>query len=129
MNKIISALLIVAAIIHLLPLAGVLGADRLASLYGMSFEEPNLLIMMRHRAVLFGLLGLFLLYAAFNPALLPLALGAGIISAASFLLLAWSVGGYNAAIGRVVLADVVALASLVLALVLYLIAGRGQPPM
>jgi hypothetical protein len=129
MNKLISALLIVAAIIHLLPLAGVLGADRLASLYGMPFEEPNLLIMMRHRAVLFGLLGLFLLYAAFNPALLPLAFGAGIISAASFLLLAWSGGGYNTAIGRVVRADLVALSSLMLALVLYMVAGRGNPSM
>ena len=129
MNKIISALLIVAAIIHLLPLAGVLGADRLATLYGMRFDEPNLLIMMRHRAVLFGLLGLFLLYAAFRPALLPLAFGAGIVSAASFLLLAWSVGGYNAALGRVVLADVAALLSLVLALVLYLVGGRSSPGM
>ncbi len=127
MNKAISALLAVAAIIHLMPLAGVLGADRLAALYGLPFQEPNLLIMMRHRAVLFGLLGLFLLFAVFSPALQPLAFAAGIVSAGSFLLLAWSVGGYNAAIGRVVLADAIAVASLGIALVLYMMGDRNVP--
>ena len=39
-----SAMLVVVAIIHLLPLAGVLGGERLASLYGSSFDEPNLAI-------------------------------------------------------------------------------------
>ncbi|WP_211163693.1 hypothetical protein [Azoarcus taiwanensis] len=50
---------IIVGIIHLLPLAGVLGADRLASLYGIAFDEPKTVIPMRHRAVLFGLLGDF----------------------------------------------------------------------
>ena len=48
----------------LLPLAGVLGAGRLSALYGIAFEEPNLVLLMRHRAVLFGLLGVFLAIAA-----------------------------------------------------------------
>jgi len=39
-----SAMLVVVAIIHLLPLAGVLGGERLASLHGSSFDEPNLAI-------------------------------------------------------------------------------------
>ena len=75
--KIISGLLVIAGIIHLLPLSGVLGAERLAALYGLSFQEPNLLLLMRSRAVLFGLLGAFLLYAAWRPALQPLALLGG----------------------------------------------------
>ena len=112
MRLLISASLVVAAVIHLLPLAGVLGAERLAGLYGLSFDEPNLQILMRHRAVLFGLLGAFLLLAAFRPALQGLALAAGLVSVVAFLLLAWSVGGANAQIGRVVLADWVALACL-----------------
>ena len=52
MGKTISGMLIVAAVIHLLPLAGMVSADRLTALYGLPFQEPNLLIMMRHRAVL-----------------------------------------------------------------------------
>ncbi len=86
-RKLIAALLILAGIIHLLPLAGVLGAERLATLYGLPFQEPNLLLLMRSRAVLFGLLGALLVYAALRPTLQPLALFGGLVSVLSFLCL------------------------------------------
>ena len=124
MQKTITALLILVGVIHLLPISGVLGAERLSALYGLSFQEPNISILMRHRAVLFGILGLFFVYAAFQPTLQPLAFAAGFISVISFLGIAWSVGGYNGAVGKIVLADQVALASLLLAVVLYFMAGR-----
>jgi hypothetical protein len=114
MRYLISATLLVAAVIHLLPVAGVLGAARLSTLYGLTMDEPNLVILMRHRAVLFGLLGVFLAIAAFRPALQPMAFIAGFVSVLSFLYLAWSVGGYNAQVGRVFMADIVALVSLVI---------------
>ena len=50
-RHIVSAALILVAIIHLLPLAGVLGSERLASMYGITVDDPDLLILMRHRAV------------------------------------------------------------------------------
>ena len=95
MEKIITSLLIIVAIIHLIPVTGVLGEERLASLYGLSFEEPNIAILMRHRAILFGLLGMFIVYAAFNKALQPLAFATGFISVISFILIAWEVDSYN----------------------------------
>jgi len=113
MRYVVAASLLVAGVIHLLPLSGVLGADRVAVLYNVSIQDPNLAILMRHRAVLFGLLGGFLVVAAFVPALQTAALIAGFVSVVSFLALAWSTGGYNAAIGRVVVADLVALVCLV----------------
>ena len=112
MRLIIAAALIVAGIIHLLPLSGVLGSSKLAALYGLNFDEPNLALLMRHRAVLFGLLGVFLLIAAFRPAWQLAALLAGLVSVAAFLALAWSGPGYNAPIARVVVADGIALACL-----------------
>ena len=118
MQKTISALLIVVGVIHLLPIVGVLSSGRLFSLYAVFIEEPNLEILMRHRAVLFGLLGSFLIYAAFKPELQLMAIIAGFISVLSFIFLAWSVGGYNDAIGRVVIADLVATALLFIAAVL-----------
>jgi hypothetical protein len=113
MQMIVAAMLIAVGIIHLLPLSGVLGAERLAALYGMGFEDPNLAILMRHRAVLFGLLGLFLIYAAFRPSMQYLAFIAGFASVISFLALAYSVGGYNPGVARVVVADWIALVCLV----------------
>ena len=123
--KIVSGLLVIAGIIHLLPLSGVLGAERLAALYGLSFQEPNLLLLMRSRALLFGLLGAFMLYAAWRPTLQPLALFGGLVSVLGFLLLAWSGPGYNDALRRVVIADWVALGCLVVAVLLYCLA-RGK---
>ena len=112
MRYLVTATLLVVAVIHLLPVSGVLGSERLAALYGLAINEPNLAILMRHRAVLFGLLGLFFLFAAFRPPLQTAAFIAGFVSVASFLWLAWSVGGYNAQVARVFMVDIVALVCL-----------------
>jgi hypothetical protein len=47
------------------------------------------------------------------------------VSVGSFLWLAWSVGGTNAQLARVVTADVVALACLVVGVVAYGVGRRG----
>jgi hypothetical protein len=124
MQYVVSASLIIAAIIHLLPLSGVLGLRRLELLYGIPLTGQNLEILMRHRAVLLGLMGAFLLWAAFRPSFQVPALLLGLVSVVSFLGLAWSVGGYNAAVGRVVAADIVALVALVIGSIAY-VAGRA----
>ena len=103
MNRIVRGMLIVVAVIHLLPLSGVLSAEQLSTLYGISFEEPNIEILMRHRSVLFGMLGTFLMYSAFKPQLHMYALVAATVSVVSFLYIAWSVGGYNDQVGRCLL--------------------------
>ena len=120
MRKVVAGLLVLVGIIHLLPVSGVLGPERLTALYGISLSDPNLVILMRHRAVLFGLLGLFLVYAAFKPAFQPMAFFGGLLSVMSFLIIAWSSGGYSEAISNVVIADVVAAIALLIAGVLYL---------
>lgn len=117
MHLLVSASLLIAGIIHLLPAIGVLNADRLYALYGIALEDDSLVLLLRHRAVLFGLPGAFFIYAAFAPACRTLALIAGLISVASFLLLAepWARtdGTWPAAIQRVIQADIVALICLV----------------
>jgi hypothetical protein len=113
MRHLVSAMLVVVAVVHLLPLSGVLGNERLSALYGIPINEPNLAILMRHRAILFGLLGLFLLFAAFSPPFQTVAFIAGFVSVVSFLWLARSVGGYNAHVARVFMADIIALVCLI----------------
>lgn len=125
MRHLVSAMLVVVGVIHLLPLSGVLGSERLAALYGLSFNEPSLAILMRHRAVLFGLLGLFLCFAAFRPAWQTIAFVAGFVSVVSFLGLARSIGGYNALVARVIMADIVAMVCLIIGVGAYM-AARYQ---
>jgi hypothetical protein len=94
-------------------------SNRLQMLYGIAVEDPNLEILMRHRAVLFGLLGAFLIAAAFLPSLQLAALVAGFASVVSFLYLAAAVGNFNEQVNRVVIADKVAVICLVVGAVAY----------
>ncbi len=126
MQKLLTGLLVLVGITQILPVMGVVGTDRLTALYGLTFEEPNLAILMRHRAVLFGLLGSFIIYSAFRPTLQPLAFVAGLISIVSFIALAWSIGGYNVQIRNVVIGDLVAIVCLVAAIAVYFVAQERQ---
>jgi hypothetical protein len=63
-ESVITILLLIVAIIHLVPLIGVLGVAKLEALYGIPLPSNELAILMRHRAVLFGILGVFFVYAA-----------------------------------------------------------------
>ncbi|MDX2004366.1 MAG: hypothetical protein SFU83_03735 [Meiothermus sp.] len=110
MNYLVSTMLLALAFIHLLPLVGVLGGEPLSRLYGLRFEEPNLSILMRHRAVLFGLLGAFLALSAFQPSMYAIGLIAAFVSVASFVLLAQLEGGYNSHIRTVLWVDLAGLA-------------------
>ena len=107
-----TVLVLVAAAINLAPLLGAFAPERMTTLYDVNLDDPNLQILMRHRAVLFGIVGGLLLVAAFHPPLRSVGYTVGFASMLSFLLVAWSVGGYSAEIQRVVLLDVVGIAAL-----------------
>ena len=118
-EQVVTAMFLVTGLLHLLPVVGVVSPERVSTLYDIPVEEPNLEILMRHRAVLFGLLGVFLIWAGFNPNWQPAGFVAGFVSVISFLVLAHSVGNYNAAVRKIFLGDVVALVCLVVAAMLY----------
>lgn len=105
--------LLIAGIIHLLPLPGVLGVASLSRLYGIAPGDPDSAILLQHRALMFGALGALMLIAIGLPALRIPALALGLFSAASFIVVALWVGHYNAASGRVVVADIVPTALLI----------------
>jgi hypothetical protein len=104
----VPTMLALVALIHLAPLAGVLGAARMEAAYGVEIAGPDLALLMRHRAVLFGLLGGLMLAAIFVQALQPWALGLALLSAGAFVLLAWATPGHNANLARVAMVDVAA---------------------
>ena len=119
MRYVVSVMLLIVAVIHLLPVSGALGAEQLASLYGIAVSDPSLVVLMRHRAVLFGLLGALFVFAAFRPALQGLAFIAGFVSVGTFLLFALQTGAYNEQVGRVFAADLVAAVALLVGVAAY----------
>lgn len=126
MRHLVLVTLIAVGLIHLLPLSGVLGPERLATLYGIAAADPSLLILLRHRAVLFGLLGAFMVFAAFRRPLWNLALAAAFVSVAAFVALAWSVGSYNAQLARVIAVDLAALVLLAVGAIASIIVQRQR---
>lgn len=106
--------LALAGAIHLLPLPGLLGAAMLERLYGVALEDPALVLLLRHRALLFGLLGVGLVVSIVRRAWRGPMIVAGLISAGAFLLLAWPLE-LGTALQRVVIADVLALLALAIA--------------
>jgi hypothetical protein len=110
--------LVVAAIVHLTPMLGLLGAPQLQRLYGIAIEQPDLLVLMRHRALLFGLLGLGLLAAVAWPPLRLAMLGAALASTVVYCVLVFSDPTLSAPLRRLAWIDTpvaVALALVLLA--------------
>ncbi len=108
MNTLATVLYVIVGVVNLLPISGVLSTTRLQALYGVSLADPNLIILMRHRAVLFGVVGALLVAAAFHTPLRPIALAAGLVSMLSFVLVAHLVGEVNTQLRRVVVVDLIA---------------------
>jgi hypothetical protein len=99
---------LLVGLINFYPLIGVLGPAQLQSLYGLEFAGADLQVLMRHRAVLLGIVGGLLIIAAFRPTLRVVAAIVGLVSMVTFLMLALPVIGDSAALARVFWADVVA---------------------
>ena len=115
MNAVVSVLFFLLGLIHVAPLVGVVSSAKVSSLYGIAVSEPNLAVLMRHRAVLFGVLGVSLLVAAFVRAWQAPTLAAVGVSMVSFALLALDAGALNSAMKKVLLVDIVGIGLAVLA--------------
>lgn len=102
----LAASLFAAGVIHLIPGIGVLGAQRLHALYGIELQDPTLILLLRHRAILFAILGAFFVVAAlFQPGWRVLASVVALVCMLSFIALAGDAPG--AAIQRVARVDIV----------------------
>ena len=93
-------------------------------MYGVDLGDPALEILLRHRAVLFGLVGGYMIYAAFKQALHLIAIIGGLVSMASFLALYYAAAAQPQALISIVYADIVGVVLLGFALALCVIGDR-----
>lgn len=126
-GKTVAVVLLLVGLVNGFPLVGVLSGAKLQALYGVPIEDPNLLILLRHRAVLFGLLGGFIIAAAFIPAWREAAMVVALVSMLSFIALAYAQGSFNPAIRKLVMVDVVLSLALITAFVLQWASRQTTP--
>lgn len=105
-DKIASIILVIIGIINLLPLIVFFDSGRTVKLYGIPIEGESLIILMRHRGVLLGLVGLTLIFAAFKPEFRIFAVTLAIISKLAFIFLVFTTSNYTAEVRQVALIDV-----------------------
>lgn len=115
MEKIISGILILVGLINFYPLVGVISNETVSNLYQINVTNNDILVLLRHRAILFGLLGTFIIYSAFKIELQWWAVAVGLVSMLSFILVALLVGDYGVGIRKVIIADIIASVGLFIA--------------
>ena len=118
MAKAASVLLFVVGVINFLPALGVISAARLSQAYAIELPSHDLEILMRHRALLFGIVGGFILYSVFVPGYQTAAMVMAALAMVGYVLLMWQVGHYNAALYKVMLVDIVGILCLAAAALL-----------
>jgi hypothetical protein len=118
MKNFVTVALLIAGLINLYPVIGVISVDQLVKLYGVSLDNSDLIILMRHRAILFGLLGTFLIYSAFRNSVQMLACIAGLVSMISFIILAYASDQFGETLNKAIVADVVGSVALLAVLII-----------
>lgn len=116
METIFRIILFLAGVVNFAPAMIVFFPDKVAQSYGIQLSDANLELLMRHRGVLFGLVGGLMIYAAIFKKNEHLAVLLGSISMLSFIILYFlSSQPHSAGLLKVMRIDLVALITLVIA--------------
>ncbi|MFD6397627.1 hypothetical protein [Nocardia sp. NPDC060249] len=124
-DKIAATLLVVVGVVHVLPSIVALSPRRASAVYGITVEDPDLVLLLRHRAIVLALIGVGLIIASFTPLIRPVVICAALISLVSFIGLTmrtWP-AGVNAETRRVAWIDIGAVGLLVTASCLLVVAN------
>ena len=118
MNKIYLSLLFLVGVINFLPIVGILSLDKINQAYGLSVDDNSLAILLRHRALLFGLIGGFVIYSVFKPQYQIASIVLAAISMLGYLYFFWFIGDSNPVLLKIAQADIVGIVLLTLAVLI-----------
>lgn len=120
MELIFRITLFIAGLINFVPFFVVFFPEKMTSSYGINIPNADFELLLRHRAVLFGIIGGLLLYSALTRKYYDLATLIGLISMVSFLLLFFRIDGkINDSLTTVMKIDVFAIIQLLIGFMLY----------
>ena len=118
MQHFITSTFIIVGLINFAPITGLLGAERLIAGSGIDSPSNDMVLLLQHRAVLFGIIGAVIILAAFQKNLRPLASSMALISMISFLFLFDFSQNPNPKIMLIAQIDLVATLLLILAMLI-----------
>lgn len=117
--------LFVAGVINLLPSLLAFLPDKIAKSYGIQIPNANYELLLRHRAILFGIIGGLMIYSALVKKHYELSTMAGLVSMTSFVVLYFLIGkDINSELKKVMMIDVVAIVILCAGFLLYALRSK-----
>ncbi len=117
MSKLTAVFLILVGRINFIPVLGIFSQQNIENAYSIKLASDDLAILMKHRALLFGIIGGFVLYSVFVPSYQTAAMVLVGISMIGFVVLVLQVGEYNQSIFKILIADLVGIVFLLLAVI------------
>lgn len=118
MEAVVVTLLALVGLINVAPLVGIASRSKLEALYGTPVDTPELAVLLRHRALLFGLVGGLTLASIGLAELRPAALTLCLLSMLGYLLLVAQERTRDPSLRRVAAIDLAGVAFATAALVI-----------
>jgi hypothetical protein len=117
--------LFVAGLINLLPSMLAFLPYKISKSYGIEIPNANYELLLRHRAILFGIIGGLMIFSSIVKKYYEIATIAGLISMTSFILLYFLIDrGISSELKKVMLIDILASLILLIGLVIFLITSK-----
>ena len=126
MEAVFRVVLFLCGLIHLLPFTLAFLPERIQSAYGVEVTGSDMMLLLRHRAVLFGIVGAVMLYSSLKGRHYALSTFVGLASMLSFILLYGFIGGINDSLKSVVWVDVAASVALASSSAAYLLRSGSR---
>jgi hypothetical protein len=102
--------------------------EQLDKLYQVGTVSTDVQLLLRHRAILFGIVGSILIISAFVPSLRLVATIYGLVSMISFIVLVFATKNANPNLVQIAWIDVAATIVLLLAFGFHFALGNQSPP-
>jgi hypothetical protein len=119
MENLYRLILLITGLVHILPFSFLFFTEQLQKSYGVDISDANLQLLLRHRAIFFGLIGVGMILSAIKKSFYGWASAIGLISMLSFVWLFYQIGGINQQLRSVMLIDVFISAALFLSAMVY----------
>ena len=123
MEHIFRISLFIAGIINFIPSLIAFWPDKISKSYGIEIPDSNFELLLRHRAILFGIVGGLMIFSVFSKKYYDLSVILGLISMVSFLILYFSIDGINKELAIVMKLDAFAIVILIIGYLLYKVNG------
>lgn len=119
MENLYRFILLITGLVHILPFSFLFFPEQIQKNYGVDMGDVNLQLLLRHRAIFFGLIGFGLIFSAIKKYFYGWASTIGLISMVSFVVLFNQIGGINQQLRSVMMIDVFVSSALFLTATFY----------